>query len=138
MLYDRLKRSLSVEVNGEAFTLRLTLGMLGEVESAIPGNDSLSKMLKEKRPPRFDLLKKMFCVGLSKDGERIRGTAAEQVFEKYIQENGVPEAENVFYGLLAITNYFGPVASRMILVQLGLEDVDEEADKAVEEDEKNA
>ena len=137
MLYDRIKRSLSVEIMGAAYTLRLSLGMIGEVESAIPGNDSLSKMLKEKRPPRYELLKKAFCIGLYKDGERVRGNAAVQVFEQFVTEYGVPEAENIFYGLLAVTNYFGPVASRLILVELGWEKPDELEDKKAEEEEKN-
>ena len=58
-------------------------------------------------------------------------------FEQFVTEYGVPEAENIFYGLLAVTNYFGPVASRLILVELGWEKPDELEDKKAEEEEKN-
>ncbi len=134
MRYDRLTRNLFVDVKGAEYALRLNVGKFEEIEDLLPKGETLVSMFLNSKTPQIKVLRKTFCVGLSKDGETIKGQAADKVFEDFIDEHGVQMAVNVFYAALAASRFLGAAASNVMLEGLGLVVKDKEPEEA---DEKN-
>lgn len=120
MKYDRLTRLLKVEVEGAEYSLKLTNSMLEELEDELPKGDTLISMIMNRETPRMKVLRKAFCIGLCKDSEKVRGAAADAVYEKFFQHYGVQETISVFYALIAASQLLGAVASNEILKNIGL------------------
>ena len=136
MRYDRLTRDLFVDVKGAEYSLRLNTGKLEEIEDMLPKGETLVSMFLNSRTPQIKVLRKMFCIGLTKDGDTIKGDAANKVFEDFIDESGVQMAVNVFYAALAASHFLGAAASNVMLEGLGL--VVKDPEPKQESDEKNA
>lgn len=135
MKYDRLTRFLKFNVGDVEYSARLTLGMFEQIDDAMPKGDSLVTMFVNGNTPKLSVLKKAFCIGLVKDGVPVKGKEAERVFETFLDENGIQEAVNVYYALLAASHLLGASVSKTILENMGLDVKDTEADEVTE---KNA
>lgn len=124
MKYDRLTRLVKFEVGGEEYAARLTIGMLEEIEDILPKGVTLVNLFLNNEMPQIKVLRKAFCVGLMKDGQRVKN--ALPVFEQYCNENGVQSAVQVFYALVAASYMLGAEVSKSLLESMELEVKDED------------
>ena len=131
MKYDRLTRFVHIEVKGVEYSLRLTLGMFEEIEDALPKGTTLVSMFLNNETPQIRVLRKAFCLALTKDGKKVADP--RQVFEQYCDEKGIQIVIQTFYAVLAASHLLGAAASNEMLENLGLVVKDEE-----EVEEKNA
>ena len=132
MIYDRLTRFLKINVKGVEYSLRLTVGMFEEIEDVLPKGTTLMSMFMNQETPKIKVLKKAFCIGMIKDGKVVKSNEAIQVFNDFCDENGIQEAVNVFYALLAASHLLGANLSNEMMESMGL------IVKDPEEPEKNA
>ena len=126
---------MKFNVGDVEYSARLTLGMFEQIDDALPKGDSLVTMFVNGNTPKLSILKKAFCIGLVKDGVLVKGKEAERVFETFLDENGIQEAVNVYYALLAASHLLGANVSKTILENMGLDVKDTETDEVTE---KNA
>lgn len=124
MKYDRLTRTLKLDVKGVEYSLRLSIGMFEELEDSLPKGTTLMNMFLNQETPKIKVVRKAFCLGVTKDGKRISNDEALKAFEDYCDENGVQGAVSVFYALLAVSHLLGATASNELLKGLGLVDKD--------------
>lgn len=135
MKYDRLTRALYIKIKGEDYALRLDIGALSEIEDVLPSGKKLLEMFVNREFPTVKMLEKAFCVGMSKDGKKVDGKTAKELFQNYVLEAGLPEVTNTYYVLLAVSGMLGEANAHEILSKAGLIDKDNISIKA---DEKNA
>ena len=135
MRYDRLTRALNIKIKGEEYSLRLDIGALSEIEDVLPSGKKLLEMFVNRELPTIKMLEKSFCVGMLKDGKKVDGKTAKELFQNYVLEAGLPEVTNTYYVLLAVSGMLGEANAHEILSKAGLEDKD---DATIKADEKNA
>lgn len=134
MQYDRLTRALKIKIKGEEYSLRLDIGALAEIEDVMP-NGKLVEMFINRQLPSIKVLEKAICVGMSKDGKKVDGKTAKELFQDYVFEVGIPEVTNVYYILLAVSGMLGDANAQEILSKAGLVNKD---DTSIVGDQKNA
>lgn len=120
MKYDRLTRFLKVDVKGVEYSLRLTVGMFEEIEDILPKGTTLMSMFMNQETPQIKVLRKAFCIGLVKNGAKVKDEEALKVFSDYCDENGIQGAVSVFYAVLAASHLLGAEASKAMLEDMGL------------------
>lgn len=135
MNYDRLTRALKIKIKGEEYSLRLDIGALSEIEDALPSGTKLVEMFINRQLPTIKVLEKAICVGMSKDGKKVDGKTAKEIFQDYVFEVGIPEVTNTYYVLLAVSGMLGEQNAAEILSKAGLIDKD---DITIKGDQKNA
>ena len=132
--YDRLTRLVKFDVDGEEYASRLTVGQIGEIEDVALKSfgKPIMKLFQEQEDPSVPMMIKAFCIGLTKDGKKVKPQEAYQLFLKICEKHGMPHMERLYLALIASSYFLGADASQEILESLGL-DV-----KDTEEAEKNA
>ena len=127
MKYNRLTRELFFDVDGKEYSIRPTNGVLSKIESVCPKGESLISLTVDNRPPTMPLMVETFCAGLTLDGKKVERRIAESLCDKYIQENGVAGGlMNLYYVVMAVSNFLGKEASDNILKSMNVENVDTE------------
>lgn len=125
MKYDRLTRELFFEVDGKEYSIRPTNGVLARIESMCPKGETLISMTLEKKAPTMPVMVEAFCAGLKHEGKSVPRSEAEVLCNKYIEEYGVITGiMNVYYALMAVSNFLGKEASDNILANMGIENID--------------
>lgn len=132
--FDRLKRTLKFEVDGAEYAVRLTNGMLEEIEDVAPKGKSFVGMFLDREMPTLKMIKKAVCIGMMRDGKRVAPKEAELVYQKIFNSDGLKGLSDFYFLLLATANAYGAQNSNDILKVAGFA-VDEEE---TEDDEKNA
>lgn len=138
--YDRVKRFLYFDIDGEEYSARLVNGMIDEIERAAIATHgkSLFDLWSNSQTPACSILKKTFCIGLMKDKKAVKGLAAEQLWNKAFDKAGIPGMAQFYYVIMATVHAFGEEASVSILKEANLFVDEEPAVEDHEEAEKNA
>lgn len=127
MKYNRLTRELFFDVGGKEYSIIPKNWLLSRIESACPNGESLVSVSVNRKPPTIPMMVETFCAGLLCDGKRVDHKTAEELCDKYIEENGVANGlMNLYYAVMAVSNFLGKDASDAILAKIGIANVDTE------------
>nr|DAH62231.1 MAG TPA: tail assembly chaperone protein [Caudoviricetes sp.] len=137
MYYDRVTRTVHLEIGGEEYLLRFSLNVLEQLESRSDKN-FLDTVTSGGMPP-LSMLVDGFWLGLMGAGKRIKREEAEKLAETFMSESdeGVGTLAKLFTGLLAISGLFGAKYSHDALKRLGITDKDDELVKEPKEKKKD-
>lgn len=127
MKYDRLTRELFFDFDGKEYSIRPTTGLLARIESMCPKGETLISMTIEKKSPTMPVMVEAFCAGLRRDGRPVPRSEAETLCDRYVAEHGVMTGiMNIYYALMAVSNFLGKDGSDGILTNMGIASLDTE------------
>lgn len=134
MYYDRVTRTVHLEIGGEEYTLRFSLNVLEQLESRSEKN--FLETVSSGTIPPLSMLVDGFWLGLMGAGKRIKRDEAEKLAETYMSESdeGFASLATLFSVLLAVSGLLGAKSSYEVLKQLNLEDKDGKPEDDAETD----
>ena len=123
MRYNRLKRTIMVDIGGKEYSFKLTIGDLSELEDSLQDNERIISMFTSRTMPKIKTLMKAFSIGLKANMTEVE---KNELFEKFCEETSIDEVTKLYFSLIAVSNLLGATASNEVLKNLGFEIKDEE------------
>lgn len=123
MRYNRLKRTIMVDIDGKEYSFKLTIGDLAELEDSLQDNERIISMFTTRTMPKIRTLMKAFVIGLKGNIPENEKTA---LFDKFCEQTSIDEVTKLYFSMIAVSNLLGASASNEVLKNLGFELKDEE------------
>ena len=123
MRYNRLKRTIIVDIDGKEYSFRFTIDDLAELEDSLQDNERIISMFTSRTLPKIKTLIKAFTLGLKANMPDIE---KKELFEKFCAETSIDEVTKLYFSLIAVSNLLGESVSNEVLKNLGYEVKDEE------------
>ena len=123
MRYNRLKRTIVVDIGGKEYSFKLTIDDLAELEDSLQDNERIISMFTSRTLPKIKTLIKAFTLGLKANMPDIE---KKELFEKFCAETSIDEVTKLYFSLIAVSNLLGESVSNEVLKNLGYEVKDEE------------
>lgn len=124
MYYERISRTVHLEIGGEDYPLRFSLNVLEQLDGRTGGK--LITMATSTGIPPLSTLIDGFWLGLSGAGKKMKREEAEKLAEQFMTESddGIGALFKTFATLVAVSGLLGAKASHEILEQMGVKDED--------------
>lgn len=132
--YNKITRTVRAQVEDKAYSFRLSLNGLQELEAVGFGGKSYFDYQKAHESLPVETMIEAFRIMLRSAGDSEAAKNPMQVADTLCADAGLPGLESVFYATLAASGIMGPKTSAQMLQQLGLEDKDPEPEASPEED----
>ena len=123
MRYNRLKRTIIVDIGEKEYSFKLTIDDLAELEDSLQENERIISMFTSRTLPKIKTLIKAFTLGLKANMPDIE---KKELFEKFCAETSIDEVTKLYFSLIAVSNLLGASVSNEVLSNLGFEVKDEE------------
>lgn len=123
MRYNRLKRTLIVEISGKEYSFKLNIDDLAELEDSLQDNERIISMFTNRQLPKIRTLITAFTLGLKAN---ITDAEKKELFEKFCAETSIDEVTKLYFSMIAVSNLLGESVSNEVLKNLGFELKDEE------------
>ena len=123
MRYNRLKRTVIVDIGGKEYSFKFTINDLAELEDSLQDNERIISMFTNRQMPKIRTLVTAFKLGLKAD---ITDAEKNELFEKFCAETSIDEVTKLYFSLIAVSNLLGASVSNEVLTNLGFETKDEE------------
>ena len=123
MRYNRLKRTVIVEIGKTEYSFKFTIDDLAELEDSLNDNERIISMFTSRTMPKIKTLIKAFTLGLKAD---ITDAEKKELFEKFCAETSIDEVTKLYFALIAVSNLLGESVSNEVLTNLGFDVKDEE------------
>ena len=118
MRYNRLKRTIMVDIGGQEYSFKLTIDDLAELEDSLQDNERIISMFTSRTLPKIKTLIKAFTLGLKANMPDIE---KKELFEKFCAETSIDEVTKLYFSLIAVSNLLGESVSNEVLKNLGYE-----------------
>lgn len=137
--YNKITRTVRVQAGEKAYSFRLSLNGLQELEAVAFGGKSYFDYQKEYATMPVSTIVEAFRIMLRSAGDSDTAKNPMQVAEIICADAGLQGLEEVFYVTLAVSGILGAKTSATMLQQFGLENKDPEPaeQEGSEETEKN-
>ena len=123
MRYNRLKRTVMVDIGGKEYSFKFTIDDLAELEDSLQNDERIISMFTNRQLPKIRTLITAFKLGLKAD---ITDAEKTKLFEKFCEETSIDEVTKLYFSLIAVSNLLGASVSNEVLGNLGFETKDEE------------
>ena len=123
MRYNRLKRTIMVDIGGKEYSFKLTIGDLAELEDSLQDDERIISMFTSRTLPKIKTLIKAFSLGLKTN---VPNAEKEELFDKFCAETSIDEVTKLYFSMIAVSNLLGESVSNEVLKNLGFELKDEE------------
>lgn len=134
MKYDRILRRVWVEINGREYALVFSLSVFEKLDSETKGKLLLQMAENEIG---WQMMGEAFKLGLCQGDKTITKAKANELFEAFLYQWGIPKLPEIFWGSVAVSGLMGAKASAQMIQNLGgiAQDITEE--EPMEDDPKN-
>lgn len=123
MRYNRLKRTIMVDIGEKEYSFKLTIDDLAELEDSLQDNERIISMFTSRTLPKIKTLVKAFMLGIKAN---ITDAEKKELFEKFCAETSIDEVTKLYFSMIAVSNLLGTSVSNEVLKNLGFETKDEE------------
>ena len=136
--YNKVTRVVWVKVGDKVYNFWLNINGLQELEAVAFGGYAYFDFQKEHKTMPLGALIEAYRIMLLAGGDKAAAKIPGKVIEAISMEEGLYQAEAIFYVTLAVSGIFGVKQSNEMLKALKVKSKDiKEAEAAVEEPEKN-
>ena len=123
MRYNRLKRTIMVDIGEKEYSFKLTIDDLAELEDSLQDNERIISMFTSRTLPKIKTLIKAFMLGIKAN---ITDAEKKELFEKFCADTSIDEVTKLYFSMIAVSNLLGMNVSNEVLKNLGFETKDEE------------
>lgn len=136
--YNKVTRVVWVKTSDKTYHFRLTINGLQELEAVAFGGMAYFDFQKGHQTMPLGALMEAYRIMLQAGGDKNAAKVPGKVIEAISMEEGLDQAQAIFYVTLAVSGIFGVKQSNEMLKGLKVASKDiKEAEAAVEDPEKN-